>query len=130
MSALRLRSSVITAFPYSDGLHAGIVRRGKHGRRVDPERAECGHDQFHDRHPDLHAGRVLLAACHHAGVHAENRQLHSAKWAIEAVEIAATGGTLSDIALPLAVLGLMAVILLAVGSAILRPSESGVGHGA
>lgn len=52
------------------------------------------------------------------------------KWAIEAVEIAATGGTLSDIALPLAVLGLMAVILLAVGSAILRPSESGVGHGA
>lgn len=52
------------------------------------------------------------------------------KWAIEAVEIAATGGTFSDIALPLAVLGLMAVILLAVGSAILRPSESGVGHGA
>ncbi|ANA79750.1 ABC transporter permease [Paenibacillus glucanolyticus] len=52
------------------------------------------------------------------------------KWAIEAVETAATGGTLSDIGLPLAVLGLMAVILLAVGSVVLRPSESGAGHGA
>lgn len=50
------------------------------------------------------------------------------KWAIEAVEIAATDGTLSDIGLPLAILGLMAVILLAVGSAILRPSESGIGQ--
>lgn len=52
------------------------------------------------------------------------------KWAIEAVEIAATGGTLADISLPLAVLGLMAVILLAVGSAVLRPSESGTGTAA
>ncbi|MEX3620145.1 ABC transporter permease [Paenibacillus glucanolyticus] len=52
------------------------------------------------------------------------------KWAIEAVETAATGGTLSDIGLPLVVLGLMAVILLAVGSVVLRPSESGAGHGA
>ncbi|KOP66229.1 ABC transporter [Bacillus sp. FJAT-18019] len=52
------------------------------------------------------------------------------KWAIEAVEIAATGGTLSDIALPLAILSLMAVILLAVGSAVLRPSERGAGQGA
>ncbi|MGG3284327.1 ABC transporter permease [Paenibacillus solani] len=50
------------------------------------------------------------------------------KWAIEAVEIAATGGKLSDIGLPLAILGLMAVILLAVGSAVLRPSESAAGH--
>lgn len=52
------------------------------------------------------------------------------KWAIEAVEIAATGGTFSDIALPLAILSLMAVILLAVGSAVLRPSERGAGQGA
>lgn len=49
------------------------------------------------------------------------------KWAIEAVEIGATGGSLADIGLPLAVLGLMAVILLAVGSAVLRPSEVGTG---
>ncbi|MUG68121.1 ABC transporter permease subunit [Paenibacillus campinasensis] len=49
------------------------------------------------------------------------------KWAIEAVEIGATGGSLADIGQPLAVLGLMAVILLAVGSAVLRPSEVGTG---
>ncbi|PAD73617.1 ABC transporter permease [Paenibacillus campinasensis] len=49
------------------------------------------------------------------------------KWAIEAVEIGATGGSLADIGLPLAVLGLMAVILLTVGSAVLRPSEVGTG---
>lgn len=49
------------------------------------------------------------------------------KWAIEAVEIGATGGSVADIGLPLVVLGLMAVILLAVGSAVLRPSEVGTG---
>lgn len=48
------------------------------------------------------------------------------KWAIEAVETAASGGTLSDIQLPLLILGLMAVILLALGSVILRPSEASV----
>lgn len=48
------------------------------------------------------------------------------KWAIEAVETAASGGTLADIQLPLLILGLMAVILLALGSVILRPGESSV----
>lgn len=48
------------------------------------------------------------------------------KWAIEAVETAASGGTLVDIQLPLLILGLMAVILLALGSVILRPSETSV----
>ncbi|NMO96680.1 ABC transporter permease [Paenibacillus lemnae] len=48
------------------------------------------------------------------------------KWAIEAVETIASGGALSDIALPLLILGLMAVILLALGSVIMRPSESAV----
>ncbi|MFC7679269.1 ABC transporter permease [Paenibacillus sp. GCM10028914] len=48
------------------------------------------------------------------------------KWAIEAVETASSGGTLADISLPLLILGLMAVILLGLGSVILRPSESSV----
>jgi ABC-2 type transport system permease protein len=48
------------------------------------------------------------------------------KWAIEAVEMIASGGKLVDIWLPLSILGLMATILLAVGSVILRPSETGV----
>ncbi|UNK18036.1 ABC transporter permease [Paenibacillus sp. N3/727] len=48
------------------------------------------------------------------------------KWAIEAVETAASGGTLADIQLPLLILGLMAVILLGIGSVILRPSETSV----
>ncbi|MFI2858713.1 ABC transporter permease [Paenibacillus sp. JSM ZJ436] len=48
------------------------------------------------------------------------------KWAIEAVETMASGGTLSDIAMPLLILGLMALILLALGSIILRPSETAV----
>lgn len=47
------------------------------------------------------------------------------KWAIEAVEKIASGGHLPDIWLPLTILGLMAIILLAIGSAILRPSEAG-----
>lgn len=48
------------------------------------------------------------------------------KWAIEAVETAASGGTMADIQLPLLILGLMAIILLALGSVILRPSEVSV----
>jgi ABC-2 type transport system permease protein len=48
------------------------------------------------------------------------------KWAIQAVDIAATGGGWSELWLPFAVLGLMAVILLALGSATLRPNEAGV----
>ncbi|HEY2492018.1 MAG TPA: ABC transporter permease [Paenibacillus sp.] len=47
------------------------------------------------------------------------------KWTIEAVERIASGGHLADIWLPLSILGLMAIILLAIGSAILRPSETG-----
>ncbi|AJS60340.1 ABC transporter permease [Paenibacillus sp. IHBB 10380] len=47
------------------------------------------------------------------------------KWTIEAVERIASGGHLTDIWLPLSILGLMAIILLAIGSAILRPSEAG-----
>ncbi|MNC77213.1 hypothetical protein D3C75_1291160 [compost metagenome] len=48
------------------------------------------------------------------------------KWAIQAVDIAATGGGWNELWLPFAVLGLMAVILLALGSATLRPNEAGV----
>ncbi|WP_440113372.1 ABC transporter permease [Paenibacillus sp. QZ-Y1] len=48
------------------------------------------------------------------------------KWTIQAVETISAGGTLSDITLPLLILGGMAAILLTVGSAILRPSQPGV----
>ncbi|QUL54510.1 ABC transporter permease [Paenibacillus tritici] len=48
------------------------------------------------------------------------------KWAIQAVDIAATGGGWNELWLPFAILGLMAAILLAVGSAILRPNEAGI----
>lgn len=48
------------------------------------------------------------------------------KWAIQAVDIAATGGGWNELWLPFAILGLMAVVLLAIGSAILRPSEAGI----
>jgi ABC-2 type transport system permease protein len=48
------------------------------------------------------------------------------KWAIQAVDIAATGGGWNELWLPFAVLGLMAAILLALGSAILRPNEAGI----
>lgn len=49
------------------------------------------------------------------------------KWVIESVERIASGGHLSEIWLPLAILGLMAAILLAIGSVVLRPSDTGVG---
>ncbi|MBY0009502.1 ABC transporter permease [Paenibacillus typhae] len=48
------------------------------------------------------------------------------KWAIQAVDIAATGGGWNELWLPFAVLGLMAAILLALGSATLRPNEAGI----
>ncbi|ASA24455.1 ABC transporter permease [Paenibacillus donghaensis] len=48
------------------------------------------------------------------------------KWAIQAIDVAATGGGWNELWLPFAVLGLMAAILLAIGSAILRPSEAGI----
>lgn len=48
------------------------------------------------------------------------------KWAIQAVDLAATGGGWNELWLPFGVLGLMAVILLALGSATLRPSEAGI----
>lgn len=48
------------------------------------------------------------------------------KWAIEAVESLSAGGGLDNIAIPLLILGLMALILLAIGSSILRPAESNV----
>ncbi|WP_310830457.1 ABC transporter permease [Paenibacillus pedocola] len=48
------------------------------------------------------------------------------KWAIQAVDIAATGGGWNELWLPFAVLGLMAAILLAFGSATLRPNEAGI----
>lgn len=47
------------------------------------------------------------------------------KWAIQAVEAAATGGGWSELWLPFAILGLMAAVLLAIGSATLRPNEAG-----
>jgi ABC-2 type transport system permease protein len=49
------------------------------------------------------------------------------KWAMQAVDIAATGGGWSELWLPFAILGLMAAVLLAIGSATLRPSEAGTG---
>lgn len=48
------------------------------------------------------------------------------KWAIQAVDIAATGGGWNELWLPFAVLGLMAAVLLVIGSAILRPNEAGI----
>ncbi|MFD1776589.1 ABC transporter permease [Paenibacillus rhizophilus] len=48
------------------------------------------------------------------------------KWAIQAADLAATGSGWSELWLPFAVLGLMAAILLAIGSAILRPTEAGI----
>lgn len=46
------------------------------------------------------------------------------KWAIEAVQRIADGGSLSEAALPLLILLLMAFVLLAIGSVILKPGES------
>ncbi|MBP2109914.1 ABC transporter permease [Paenibacillus silagei] len=48
------------------------------------------------------------------------------KWAIQAVDIAATGGGWNELWMPFAILGLMAAVLLAIGSAILRPNEAGI----
>lgn len=48
------------------------------------------------------------------------------KWAIEAVEKLSEGGSTASILLPLGILGLMAIILLAIGSTILRPAETNV----
>ncbi|WP_342553002.1 ABC transporter permease [Paenibacillus sp. FSL R7-0652] len=48
------------------------------------------------------------------------------KWTIQAVETISAGGTLADITLPLLILTVMAVILLAVGSVILRPDQPGM----
>ncbi|WP_410512567.1 ABC transporter permease [Paenibacillus sp. BR2-3] len=49
------------------------------------------------------------------------------KWAIQAVDIASTGGGWNELWLPFAILGLMAAVLLTIGSTILRPSQAGVG---
>ncbi|AWB43209.1 ABC transporter permease [Paenibacillus sp. CAA11] len=46
------------------------------------------------------------------------------KWAIEAVDKMSAGGGWSSIGFPMLILGLMAVLLLAVGSVVLRPSSS------
>ncbi|SDG30430.1 ABC-2 type transport system permease protein [Fontibacillus panacisegetis] len=48
------------------------------------------------------------------------------KWTIEAVEILSSGNGLGEITVPLLILGLMALILLAFGSAVLRPSDANV----
>ncbi|WP_019915098.1 ABC transporter permease [Paenibacillus sp. HW567] len=48
------------------------------------------------------------------------------KWAIQAVDIAAAGGGWDELWLPFAILLLMAAVLLAIGSAILRPNEAGI----
>jgi len=49
------------------------------------------------------------------------------KWALQAVDIASTGGGWDELWLPFAILGLMAAVLLVIGSTILRPSEAGMG---
>lgn len=46
------------------------------------------------------------------------------KWAIQAIQEISAGGGWNEIMLPLLILGLMAFILLAIGSVVLRPSES------
>ncbi|KGE20449.1 ABC transporter permease [Paenibacillus wynnii] len=48
------------------------------------------------------------------------------KWAIQAVDIASTGGSWNELWLPFAILGLMAAVLLTIGSTILQPGEAGV----
>lgn len=48
------------------------------------------------------------------------------KWTIEAIEILAVGEGLSQITVPLIILGLMALVLLIFGSAVLRPNEANV----
>lgn len=48
------------------------------------------------------------------------------KWAIQAVDIAATGGGWNELWLPFAILSLMAAVLLTIGSTILRPNEAGI----
>lgn len=48
------------------------------------------------------------------------------KWAIEAIEVLSLGDGLSEITVPLIILGLMALILLTFGSAVLRPNEANV----
>lgn len=45
------------------------------------------------------------------------------KWAIQAVEALSAGDSLDSIVIPLSILGLMALILLTVGSAVLRPQD-------
>lgn len=45
------------------------------------------------------------------------------KWAIEAVKRVSEGGSLTEAGAPIAILLLMAVVLLAIGSVILRPNE-------
>jgi ABC-2 type transport system permease protein len=49
------------------------------------------------------------------------------KWAIDAIERMATGQRLADIGMNLGVLTLLAVILIGIGSVILRPEEAEVG---
>ncbi|MNC65353.1 hypothetical protein D3C75_1156310 [compost metagenome] len=49
------------------------------------------------------------------------------KWVIQALEQLSAGDPLSSVTTPLSILGLMALILLVVGSAILRPQDSRVG---
>ncbi|WP_151733804.1 ABC transporter permease ['Paenibacillus yunnanensis' Narsing Rao et al. 2020] len=49
------------------------------------------------------------------------------KWAIQAVDMASTGGGWDVLWQPFAVLGLMAAILLVLGSSVLRPNEAGIG---
>ena len=48
------------------------------------------------------------------------------KWAIQAADIASTGGGWNELWLPFAILGLMAAVLLTIGSTVLRPSEAGI----
>lgn len=49
------------------------------------------------------------------------------KWVIQALEQLSAGDALSSVTTPLSILGLMALILLVIGSAILRPQDSRVG---
>ncbi|WP_150270427.1 ABC transporter permease [Paenibacillus tepidiphilus] len=49
------------------------------------------------------------------------------KWAIQAVDLASTGGGWDVLWQPFAVLGLMAAILLVIGSSVMRPSEASIG---
>ncbi|MNG33860.1 hypothetical protein D3C84_1202060 [compost metagenome] len=48
------------------------------------------------------------------------------KWVLEAADRLSAGGGLSDIAIPVVILALFALVLLAFGAAVLRPNQKAI----